>query len=199
MGGHYGGNPLDWQGGTNAPHITRYFLARGFVMPWETVLDAGCGVGYGSRMIAQVAEKVIGTDVDEACIDSARTDAPENCSFIAGSLTEVELPMVDVTIAIESLEHVVGFEAALKNIQDHTKRMIIFTVPIGGTTYAYKEADPNDPATEVNDFPNEAAIEKLFATNGWRIWSNFRFGYSYFGIYIKESLTENKEGYKRIA
>lgn len=189
MAGHYGGNPFKWDGGVNAPHIARYFIARGWVMPGETVFDAGCGTGYGTKLIAQIAKKAIGADIDKGCIEQAKQVKHSNCTFKVIDLGKDEWPDVDVTISIENAEHVLGFEHFVEQIQKHTKRMFLVCVPVGGTSWAYKD-EPESPATEKNDFNNDAHFESIFATNGWKTFMTWRFGYSVMGVFFKEEPTE---------
>ena len=57
-------------------HTFRYLLALGFIEllghKTATVLDAACGSGYGSRMLAQSAACVVGLDVDKRAIGRAQ-------------------------------------------------------------------------------------------------------------------------------
>jgi len=192
MAGHYGGNPFSWDGGTNAPHIARYYIARGWVNPTDTVLDAGCCTGYGTKMIGQFAKKVIGIEIDKGCIESAlayKNTNPEmhkNVKFKLGDLGKIEWPDVDVTISIEVAEHVLNFDHYLEQLQKHTKRMYFICVPIGGTSWAYKD-EPEGPGTEKNDFNNREHFESIFATNGWRAFMVWDFGYSVMGVFVRDS------------
>src|SRR3977135_1391273 len=62
-------------------HMARYnFAAR--LTRGKRVLDAGCGAGYGSAELAQMAERVIGIDIAPEAVEFARShyQAP-NLSF----------------------------------------------------------------------------------------------------------------------
>ena len=53
-------------------HLARYAFAGQFING-KTVLDLACGVGYGSRFLAEAgAQSVLGVDIDEGAIDHAR-------------------------------------------------------------------------------------------------------------------------------
>lgn len=188
MAGHYGGNPYSWDGGTNAPHIARYFLARGWILPGETVLDAACATGYGSHILSlDKSVKVLGREVDEGCIADANGRwGAENIDFKIMDLDKEEWPDADVSVHIETLEHVQDLQHALKQITKHIKRAVIVTVPLGGTSHAYTEEEKLLPAGENNDFNNLAHVETLFNEHGWKLHTNFEFGYSGFFIFYKK-------------
>lgn len=190
MCGHYGGNPYKWdlKGNANGPHITRYFLAKGWIFPWETVLDAACATGYGSKLMALQAKKVIGYEIDEGCIEVANQNKPENCEFKVMDLNTCELPDVDVAVTIETIEHTTpeGMLHFTEQLRKHVRRCIIVTVPLGGTSFEYKDWPPS-PHTEKNDFFKEEDIINIMAPegSGWRGFNWFKFGYSHFGIYAR--------------
>lgn len=191
MSGHFGGNPYKWEGGgANGPHISRYFLARGWIMPGDTVLDAACATGYGSLLMAQVAKKVIGIDIDEGCIADAEIERKrlkvKNVEFYVDDLDSAQLRDVDVSISIETVEHLAWVKHFVEQLKKHTKRCIIICTPLGGTTKAYK-GQPPSPATEKNDFMNMGDIEKLVADDTWKVFNGFQYGYSGFVIFFKES------------
>jgi len=80
-------------------------LARG-----RRVLDAACGEGYGSALLAQTADSVLGLDLDPAAVTHAarRYQAP-GLRFAQADCTALDhLPdaSVDLIVSIETLEHV---------------------------------------------------------------------------------------------
>lgn len=202
MAGHFGGNPYKWDfpAGPNNPHVARYLMARGFVMPWETVLDAACAQGYGAKAVALAAKKVIGYEIDEGCIENALEHKPDNCDFKVMDLNTCELPDVDVAITIETIEHLTpeGMMHFAEQLRKHVKRCIIVTVPLGGTSYAYVN-EPPGPATEKNDFAQHGDIEKVIIGDSpdWHLFFEFTFGYSHFGVYFKDQIQVPKEWEKR--
>jgi SAM-dependent methyltransferase len=93
--------------GILAIHLKRYEFAR----PWcegREVLDAGCGVGYGSAYLAGFARRVTAVDIDAETIGYARRRyGRDNLSFVCGDLLDLDLAdgSVDVACAFESIEH----------------------------------------------------------------------------------------------
>jgi GT2 family glycosyltransferase/ubiquinone/menaquinone biosynthesis C-methylase UbiE len=95
-------------GQTLVEHLHRYLLAREFCRNRD-VLDAACGEGYGSALLAQVARSVVGIDVDGASIDAAATEFSRgNLKFKKSDVRKIELPdnSVDVVVTFETIEHI---------------------------------------------------------------------------------------------
>ncbi len=53
-------------------HMHRYAYAAPFARG-KRVLDAGCGEGYGSALLAQAGAEVLGIDIDAASVAHARS------------------------------------------------------------------------------------------------------------------------------
>jgi 23S rRNA (uracil1939-C5)-methyltransferase len=68
----------------------------------EAVLDAYCGIGTFSLMLAQKAKEVIGIEfVSQAVIDAeenAKRNHISNARFICGAAEELELPLTDAAV-----------------------------------------------------------------------------------------------------
>lgn len=89
-------------------HVHRYAFARRFAGGGR-VLDAACGEGYGSALLAEVAGEVTGVDLDPATIQHARNKyaAARNLRFAEGSTAALPLPAgsVDLVVSFETVEH----------------------------------------------------------------------------------------------
>ena len=78
-------------------------LARG-----KRVLDAACGEGYGSHLLAKEARSVIGIDLAEGAVSHARARyARRGLEFVQGSVTALPLADhgVDLVVSFETIEH----------------------------------------------------------------------------------------------
>jgi SAM-dependent methyltransferase len=97
-------------------HWHRYVFAREFAKA-KRVLDAACGEGYGSALLAGVAQNVVGVDIAEAAVAHARSRYATlpNLRFERGDCTALSVPdaSFDLIVSFETLEHVQGQEQLL--------------------------------------------------------------------------------------
>ncbi|CAA2160568.1 putative S-adenosylmethionine-dependent methyltransferase/MSMEI_2290 [Methylobacterium brachiatum] len=100
-------------------HYHRYLFASQFCAG-ARVLDIASGDGYGSFIISQVAEQVLGVDVDfETVRNSIKEYSSNNLKFVQGKCDSlpVERESFDVVLSFETLEHVEEQEAFLAEIR----------------------------------------------------------------------------------
>jgi ubiquinone/menaquinone biosynthesis C-methylase UbiE len=114
-------------------HLHRYALAQRFC-DGKTVLDIACGEGYGSDLLAQQAEKVIGVDIDPFVVKhAADTYKRENLSFLVGSTDAIPVASnsMDVVVSFETLEHHDKHEEMMQEIKRVLKAdgMLIISTP----------------------------------------------------------------------
>jgi SAM-dependent methyltransferase len=100
-----------------AEHLARYRLAAQYVSG-RRVLDAGCGDGYGTALLASAgAASVVGVDIDEATIAHAR----ERYGHAFEVADVAELPFddgsFDFVVCFETIEHVSDSERALAELR----------------------------------------------------------------------------------
>jgi SAM-dependent methyltransferase len=86
----------------------------------KRVVDAACGEGYGSYLLAQRAASVTGIDVAPAAIAHARARYPRaNLEFAEASVTALPLPAAsaDLVVSFETVEHLREQEAMIKEFR----------------------------------------------------------------------------------
>ncbi|MHB8123081.1 MAG: class I SAM-dependent methyltransferase [Desulfuromonadaceae bacterium] len=96
-------------------HKHRYFMAQQLAKG-KTVLDIACGEGYGTALLSEVADRVIGVDIEPTVVaHAAKKYQGKNITFVAGSCSGIPLIScsVDLVVSFETIEH----------DDDHTKMM----------------------------------------------------------------------------
>jgi SAM-dependent methyltransferase len=102
----------------HAEHLVRYRLA-GQLAPSRRVLDAACGEGYGTALLARVgARSATGVDIDERSVHHARARHP-GPDFVAADVRELPFGegSFDLVVCFETIEHVADPDALLAELR----------------------------------------------------------------------------------
>lgn len=100
--------PGTWSKLAEYEHMPRYALAKSLAQG-KRVLDFGCGTGYGSALMAEVATSVTGLDIDAPALAWAReTHRAANLDFQRHGDLGATLPAksFDMVSCFEMIEHV---------------------------------------------------------------------------------------------
>ena len=121
----------------------------------KNILDAGCGVGFGSMVLLKNgAKEVTGISVSDKEIDRATQSIKklglQNISFKKSTFDETENSKYDIIVCVESLKHTLNFDTSIKILLEGLK--------------------PSGKLIIVDDFfdNNHNKISKAFATN-WHL------------------------------
>ena len=100
-------------------HWHRYHFASRFAAG-KRVVDAACGEGYGSALLARVATHVTGADISAQAIAHARATYAvfPNLAFVEASCDRLPLEdaSVDLFVTFETVEHITTQEAFVAEI-----------------------------------------------------------------------------------
>lgn len=91
-------------------HLERYLCIQELVKG-KSVLDAACGEGYGSHILSQTAESVLGVDIDAETVQRAKEKYGESSklNYKQASVTDLSIvpsESVDVVVSYETIEHI---------------------------------------------------------------------------------------------
>ena len=92
----------------NLEHLSRYYAVAPYCRG-KRVLDAACGMGYGSNHIADFAEHVTGIDIAPKVIEYDRKNYRKgNLNFLTASIEKLpfEDNSFDIVVSFETIEHV---------------------------------------------------------------------------------------------
>ena len=107
------------QGDVALEHLHRYAMAKELARG-KTVLDLASGEGYGSSLLAQVADRVFGVDLSREAIEHATQKyGSRNLEFLIGDCAEVPLAddSVDLVVSFETIEHHPHHEEMMREIK----------------------------------------------------------------------------------
>lgn len=100
-----------------AEHLARYWWASGLAAE-RRVLDAGCGVGYGTAMLAAAgAAEAIGTDIAQEAVTAASVSHPA-LGFVACDIHSLPFDdgRFDLVVCFEVIEHVAGQDEVIAEL-----------------------------------------------------------------------------------
>ena len=140
----------------DAEHRARYWWATALVTG-KTVLDAACGTGYGTNILASAgAAAVVGIDRATHVIEFARAHAHERATFEVADLLDLPFPdgAFDVAICFEAIEHVDPPERALDELRRvlEPEGVLALSSPnrgvsLGGNPHHHHEFTPDEFAS----------------------------------------------------
>lgn len=100
-------------------HYHRYLYAA-HLLGGRRVVDLASGEGYGSAILSDGAEHVIGVEIDEASVRHARLNyRRDNLEFRHGDMTrldESDFGEVDAVVCFEALEHTLEQRAVMEGV-----------------------------------------------------------------------------------
>ena len=109
---------LTEQGRIRLEHYHRYTVILN-ALSGKTVLDVACGEGYGSSIMADVADSVIGVDISEESVQHATSSYQKsNLSFQQGSASKLDFSddSFDIVVSFETIEHLIEQEEMISEI-----------------------------------------------------------------------------------
>lgn len=175
-------------------HRFRYHLVAGFTTSEDTVLELGCGTGYGSAILAKVAKKVIAVDIEKGNVLRCKENfAKKNIRFSCKDAEKMEIPECDVACAIEVLEHLHKPEKVINKLKKKVKKFIVLSVPIGQKLVWIKDKkewqEEGDP-THHSAFRDVDVIRDLFIDDTWKEFQLWQNGVTCIAIFYNNNLCE---------
>jgi len=168
IGENFEVDPKKWSE-ANAIHLWRYYCARGFIEEDDSVIDLGCGHGYGTDLLSRsLASMVVGYDHDKRVLDMKARKLYVNSldvDFITLNIEKENFADCDYMVCIEVIEHMNDPKALAQKMKESARRIIFVSTPIVPMTGENKHHE--------NQFTVEE-VHKLFRDDEWEImkWAN---------------------------
>jgi ubiquinone/menaquinone biosynthesis C-methylase UbiE len=100
-------------------HLAAYEFVKGQVSSQQTILEVGCGEGYGSNYLSKSCKEIIGIDVEISAVEHARKKyTTGNCTFkeYNGSNIPYGDNYFDFIVSFQVIEHVDNDAAFVKEL-----------------------------------------------------------------------------------
>ncbi len=145
-------------------HFVRYRYAQDYSVA-KNVLDTGCGVGYGSCHLAELAHTVVGVDNDPETIQYAcRHYSRANVQYVVGDCQELPFrsESFDVITSFELIEHLPDTKRYLTEIRRilRTGGMFIVSTPNRSVYGEHRGGEANPFHVREWDFDEFVALLK---------------------------------------
>ena len=119
-------------------HMQRYRFATDFLHLNDIVVDAACGLGYGTKYLSRFSHGVFGVDLSPDSLHFAKKFYNgDNIRWLRGDATTIPLAShaVDAFISMETFEHVDRHEEMLSEVHRilNASGVAIFSTPNGGS------------------------------------------------------------------
>lgn len=148
----------------------------------------GCGQGYGTEILSEVALKVTGIDIDESNILCAiKNHRGDNIEYIMKNLEQWNIPHCDVSVQFENLEHLYNPKAFVDKLKARVKKFIILSVPVGAEKLVEIDGDvqADKDSTHHFVFDTQDDVKKLFIDEEWKEYLSFMYGITYIAVFYK--------------
>jgi SAM-dependent methyltransferase len=142
-------------------HVSRYHFAALFAAG-KSVLDAGCGTGYGTALLAAQAAEAAGFDASPEAVAYAREKYP--CArFTAGSANAFPASdnSVDLVTAFDLIEHIPDWQSLVEEADRVLKPDGVFLLSAPHRLY-YSEAAPSPSPAQLERGALEEALARVF-------------------------------------
>ena len=148
--------------GIRRDHVARYEWLADRLNNSDRVLDIACGVGYGSRILADW-HRVVGVDRDAEAVAYAKEHyAHENITYLCRDAAHIgRLPPLDAIACFETLEHIAEPQGFLRDLRSCAPKLYV-SVP-NETVFPYG-AGIKFHARHYT----KAQLEWLLLKTGWR-------------------------------
>lgn len=145
-----------------ADHTSRYTWAADVLDGAQRVVDAACGVGYGSAVLADAGMEVLAIDRSPSAVLYGRERwHREGIDWRTGDVTDVPQDPADAVVCFETLEHLADPAPALERFRAIAPRLLVSV--------------PNEAVFPFRNYRfhhrhyTAGQLERLLARCGWQV------------------------------
>ena len=96
-----------------------------------TVIEVGCGLGMGTKLLTDAGARVLATDYEETCLRYAKEHF--GCAVDYRQCSATALPFADQSFdfatCVDVIEHIADYDQALTEMRRVTRKAVLFATP----------------------------------------------------------------------
>ena len=98
-------------------HVNRNLFLKPYITKNHNVIDIACGTGFGTKIISQWTNNILGVDISTEAISYAKKVYHElNKKFTVGNAVNFSSPTkYDRVVSYETIEHISEYEKVIRN------------------------------------------------------------------------------------
>jgi len=152
--------------GIRRDHVARYEWAANIIKPNCRIIDFACGIGYGTKILADAEHTAMGYDISQETIEYAADKYNHfHATFaVADANYPQKFPDYDVAISFETIEHVQDPRNLLLSLR--CAPMLIASVPNESVLPWYNEEKNAATAFHYRHYTKDEFAELLMSC-GW--------------------------------
>jgi len=151
-------------------HVARYEWAVGLIPYGSLVIDFACGIGYGSWVLGEAGNKVIGVDIDDETLAFANANwNHSNVKFAKGDASKLdggEIGKFNAAVCFETVEHVENPLPFLQSLRSSSDILLV-SVP-NEDVMPWRRADGATTAFHYRHYTKQQ-FKELLEYAGWEI------------------------------
>jgi len=130
--------------------IAAYQLAAyKYIQPGDSVLDVGFGLGYGLKMMAEKAGKLVGIEIDRRAVSHAKglvQEVPmiQEVRHYDGLHIPYDAGHFDVVTCVDVIEHVPNYMALIMEMVRVSRRTVLMSTPNRRPEYTRPDGRPKN-------------------------------------------------------
>lgn len=145
-------------------HLFAYEFAKKMIYPGSSILEIGCGSGYGAGLLSETASGVIGLDVDKEAVDySNEKYGTKKCIFKQYDGTGIPFAdnTFDAAVSFQVMEHIADDDNYVSEIHRVLKQGGMFLITTPNRLIRLKKGQKPFNRFHVREYSPDELAEKL--------------------------------------
>ena len=144
-------------------HLGRYYFASDLLKNYKNVLDVACADGYGTKVLSQNINNVVGIDRNEEYLHIARTEySGDNIIYECINVDDESITGIyDGIVCFETLEHLKYPQKFLQNLYNILDENGVMILSVPNSEYEIIEDGKNKDSFHLHIFKYNDIVKML--------------------------------------